>query len=155
MQDGKTAPSEVTELIRLWIKARQGEGWTLTRVGSHLGVSRTQIQNVLIGSRNAGLGLESAFAEREYGGSIDALRKAAKESGATQRGRRETELLPNLREAIGILRSRGEVNETTVERARRVAQAAGDFTVHTWLMVLIDLSQVGPKDTAPSSSRSR
>ena len=61
---------------------------------------------------------------------------------------------PNLADAVGILRARGEVSEGTVERARRIAQA-GDLNVHTWLMVLIDLGQLGPKDTAPSSSRPR
>lgn len=151
--DGRSASAEVTALIVDWIRAQRAAGESQPKIGKVLGVSKTSVQHLLDGARNAGNRTETNFAVKFYGGSIDALREDAKKRFPQPTQAKPT-LPPNLADAVGILRARGEVSDGTVERARRIAQA-GDLNVHTWLMVLIDLGQLGPKDTAPSSSRPR
>lgn len=74
----QSVPAEVTALIRDHIKAREKAGATGDDLAAELTVSRTQVINVRDGTRGAGPKMERALAELKYGGSVDALRRAAK-----------------------------------------------------------------------------
>lgn len=154
VMEGRSASAEVTALIVDWIRAQRAAGESQPKIGKALGVSKTAVQHLLDGARNAGNRTETNFAAKFYGGSIDALRKDAK-SRFPQPVQAKAVLQANLAEAVALLRARGEVSDAAIEKARRIGQAGGDLTVHTWLMVLIDLGQIAAQEAPPSSSRAR
>lgn len=70
--------SGVVELIRKWVFEQTRANVTLTKMAKQLGVSRTTVINIRDRSKGAGPTVEAAFAKLEYGGSVDALRRAAR-----------------------------------------------------------------------------
>jgi transposase-like protein len=135
VNDGRSASLEVTALIAGWIKAQQEGGASITDIAKKLGVSRTQIYNLIDGSRGAGAALETNFANLEYGGSVDKLRKAARDAEQRAEVRRTEELPPNLRAAFAAVRGLGPVPDQVVKKARAMAAAGGDLPPTVWMAV--------------------
>jgi len=77
--------SGVVELVRKWILEGSRAGVTWTSMAKQLGVSRTTIINIRDRSKGAGPSVEAAFAKLEYGGSVDALRRAARGEAPVER----------------------------------------------------------------------
>ena len=74
---GKKAPEAVTQMVRDWIRDMMRAGEKPAAMAKRLGVTRTQLVNVRDGTRGVGTKLEEGFARERYGGSVDALRRAA------------------------------------------------------------------------------
>ena len=74
---GKKAPDAVTDMIRRWLREQERAGKKPAEIARGLGVTRTQIVNVRDGTRGVGTKLEEGFARERFGGSVDALRRAA------------------------------------------------------------------------------
>lgn len=79
----KTLPQELVRFLRHLVQEWDASGKPMGQLAEKVGVSRTQLINVRDGDRGPGPGLEIAFAEIHFGGSIDEFRKAAKAWAAT------------------------------------------------------------------------
>lgn len=77
MRSRRELPAYITDyiahLIREWEETR-----SMTKLATKLRISRTQLINVRDGSRGAGNALVEAVAKQFHGGSLDALRDAAR-----------------------------------------------------------------------------
>lgn len=151
---GRSAPTEVTRFVAEWIGARQKAGASYMDIANMIGVTKTQVINVHSGTRGVGSTMEEKFARLEFGGSVDALRDAARKAAKSQ-----PQATPpnNLRDAIDFLRGRGGVSEEAADRARGVAHELGDLAVETWIAVLRDITETrgareGPPPSEPRSA---
>jgi len=160
VSEASSTPHEVTALIVEWIEAKkESDGWSNERVGKHLGVSRVQISNVLTGSRGVGGKLETNFAAKEYGGSVDALRRAATQHSAERAKRqpRAGELPDDLAAALDLMRSRAPIPDEVVEALAEIARKGPGFTFRTWISGIEDLIAAHAKARArePMSAEPR
>jgi hypothetical protein len=130
----------VTALIAEWAQERRRAGESYEAIGKVLGVTKTAVQHLVTTARGVGPKIEANFAARFYGGSIDALRRAAHEA-ATARGSSPS-VPPNLAEAVDFLRSRRRPVELVLDQALLVAAKTGDLKPATWLAVLHDMLDV-------------
>lgn len=141
MQEGRSAPAEVTALVTSWIEARRAEGLSFQAIADKLGVTKTQVINVHGGSRGVGTALEQNFANAEHAGSVDALRKAAREAWLASR-REAPALTPNLKAAVDALRLSDPPADEDIEKARKVSAFGADFALPTWIAILTDLARI-------------
>lgn len=74
---GKAASDEVTRYIRDWIVREVAAGRKTGEIAKQLGVTRTTVVFVRDHARGVGLKMEEGFARAVFGGSVDALRRAA------------------------------------------------------------------------------
>lgn len=131
---------EVTALIVSWVKDRRRAGESYEAIAKVLGVTKTAIQHLESEERGVGARIETAYATKFYGGSIDALRVAAREA-AVGRARAST-IPPNLGEALDFHRSRRRPVETVLDKLLQVASRTGDLQVSTWIAVVSDMLEV-------------
>lgn len=77
--------SGVVRLIQEWIREQGANGVTQDAMRKQLGnVSRTTIINIRDSAKGAGPKVEQAFARLKFGGSVDALRRAARGEPASR-----------------------------------------------------------------------
>jgi hypothetical protein len=74
----KSAPLEVTKMVRKWIREQEQLGRKPGEIAAELGVTRTQVVNVRDETRGVGSKMEEGFARVRFNGSLDALRQAAR-----------------------------------------------------------------------------
>jgi len=74
----KSAPLEVTKMVREWIREQERAGRKPGDIAAELGVTRTQVVNVRDETRGVGSKMEEGFAQVRFNGSLDALRRAAR-----------------------------------------------------------------------------
>lgn len=126
---GKSSPAYVTEYIRDWIHEQRATipQPTWVALGVQLGCGHANVINI---HKGAGVGavVEEAFARLKFGGSVDALRAAAK-AYAEERAAR---MWPNLAEAMQ-LRGAKWSHKTLTHLARIGASWPMDRSVGQWL----------------------
>lgn len=135
-----TRGTEVTAVVTAWIETKRRGGATFQEIANELGVTKTQVIHVHAGTRGVGPVMEASFAKREFGGSVDALRKAAREAWEANEAARPSEatLPPFLRAAIEAMRTVGPVPDVVVDKLRQMSKG-GDLQVATWCSVISDL----------------
>ncbi len=140
--NSRTAPDDVTQLVREWLREQRQEK-TLEALGTELGVTKAAIRAVLEGERNVGRKIEQGFAALLYDGSIDALRKAAKEAAAARAPASSRSAVPKLRQAMGVVEaSRGPVPDDIAQALGAAADSLGDLPLGLWIAILENMLDV-------------
>lgn len=134
----------VTALVSEWIGTQRATGRTWDAIAQQLRVSKPTVIAISDGSRSVGQDVEAKVATALYDGSIDALRRAARERAAETAAKPAGP--PNLREAIDLLRARRELPDEVVAVVLRTAEVAGDLDTDTWMFLILDkLRRFGAK----------
>ena len=150
VREGRSAPEEVTALVTAWIEGQRAASVSFDKIAKQLGVTKTTVINIHGGSRGVGSVLESNFAALLYGGSVDALRRAARDAWE-ERARQGPSLPPSLAAAIEALRATSPVHEDDIKTARVIAQHGADLSMPTWVVVLTDLARARGRSPAKLS----
>lgn len=125
-----------------------GRGYQ-AEVARKSGISTAHIANIL-NRPHQGVGMDAATALARYWGmSFAKLTDAATEWAKTALVSPTGPALPNLEDAVGLLRERGKVSDEAVETARRIGAQSFDFSLGVWIAILHDLTQVSPGEASP------
>jgi hypothetical protein len=125
-------------------------------VARQTGLSTAHIANVM-NRPHQGVGIEAASALAKFWGmNLGQLSDVASDWAASMPAPASSraKMPPNLRAALEFMRTRGAMPDDVIDRAARIADAGGDFSVQTWIVLLHDLIETHP-ERAPKSPAHR